>query len=146
MNAISSPFYKNFVDETHSHYNSTIPSVKMLNMIIFSAPAKKLRIACGLAVLCVCTFAQAEPEAMLVVKNHRFEPTTVKVPAGQRVRLTVHNQDTTPEEFESHKLNREKIVPPGAKVVIYIGPLTPGSYEFWGEYNAATAKGVVVAE
>lgn len=115
-------------------------------MKLLSAPAKALRMACGLAALCACTFAMAEPEALLVIKNHRFEPTEIKVPAGQRVRLTVHNQDTTPEEFESHKLNREKVVPPGAKVVIFIGPLKPGSYEFWGEYNEATAKGVVVAE
>jgi plastocyanin len=88
----------------------------------------------------------AEPEALLVIKNHRFEPAEFKVSAGQRVKLTVHNQDPTPEEFESHKLNREKVVPPGAKVVIFIGPLKPGKYEFWGEYNEATAKGVVVAE
>lgn len=102
--------------------------------------------ACGLAALCACTFALADPEALLVIKNHRFEPTEIKVPAGQRIRLTVHNQDATPEEFESHKLNREKIVPPGAKVVIFVGPLKPGKYEFWGEYNEATAKGVVVAD
>jgi heme/copper-type cytochrome/quinol oxidase subunit 2 len=94
----------------------------------------------------VSTFAMAEPEALLVIKNHRFDPAELKVPAGQRIKLTVHNQDPTPEEFESHKLNREKIIPPGAKVVIYIGPLKPGKYQFVGEYNEATAKGVVIAE
>jgi hypothetical protein len=88
----------------------------------------------------------ADPEALLVIKNHRFEPTEIKVPAGQRIKLTVHNQDSTPEEFESHKLNREKVIPGGAKAVIFIGPLKPGKYEFVGEYNEATAKGVVVAE
>lgn len=88
----------------------------------------------------------AEPELLLVIKNHRFEPAEVKVPAGQRVKLVVHNQDSTPEEFESHDLNREKIVPPGAKASIFIGPLKPGRYTFSGEYNEATAKGVVIAE
>ena len=83
---------------------------------------------------------------LLVIKNHRFEPAEVKVPAGQRVKLVVHNQDNTPEEFESHDLNREKIVPPGAKASIFIGPLKPGHYTFVGEYNEATAKGVVIAE
>ena len=115
-------------------------------MSILSIPLNTFRMACGLAALCACTLAMAEPEALLVIKNHRFEPTEIKVPAGQRVRLTVHNQDSTPEEFESHKLNREKVVPPGAKVTIFIGPLKPGTYEFWGEYNEATAKGLVVAE
>lgn len=88
----------------------------------------------------------AEPEVLLVIKNHRFEPAEVKVPAGQRVKLVVHNQDSTAEEFESHDLNREKIVPPGAKATIFIGPLKPGRYTFVGEYNEASAKGVVIAE
>ena len=88
----------------------------------------------------------ADPEALLVIKNHRFEPTELKVPAGQRVKLVVHNQDNSAEEFESHDLNREKIIPPGAKVTIYIGPLKAGRYRFEGEYNKATAQGAVVAE
>ena len=88
----------------------------------------------------------AEPELLIVIKNHRFEPAELKVPAGQRVKLIVHNQDATPEEFESHALNREKVVPPGSKASLYVGPLKPGRYPFVGEYNEATAKGVVIAE
>ncbi|MBC7599692.1 MAG: cupredoxin domain-containing protein [Polaromonas sp.] len=88
----------------------------------------------------------AELELLLVIKNHRFEPAELKVPAGQRVKLVVHNQDSTAEEFESHDLNREKIVPPGAKASIFIGPLKAGRYTFFGEYNEATAKGVVISE
>ena len=88
----------------------------------------------------------AEPEIALVIKNHLFEPAELKVPANQRVKLVVHNQDGTPEEFESHSLNREKVIPGGAKVTIFIGPLKPGRYSFAGEYNEATAKGVVVVE
>lgn len=88
----------------------------------------------------------AEPEALLVIKNHKFEPAELKVPAGQRVKLVVHNQDSSPEEFESHSMNREKVIPGGAKATIFIGPLKPGRYDFYGEYNEATAKGAVVAE
>ncbi len=88
----------------------------------------------------------AEPEVQLVIKNHRFEPSELKVPAGQRVKLVVHNQDKTPEEFESHSLNREKVIPGGAKASLFIGPLKAGRYDFVGEYHEATAKGVVVAE
>src|SRR4051794_35622918 len=95
----------------------------------------------------LCAAAQAaEPEVLLVIKNHRFEPTEVKVPAGQRIKLVVHNQDSTPEEFESHSLNREKVIPGSAKASIFIGPLKPGRYKFFGEYNEATAQGAVVAE
>ena len=88
----------------------------------------------------------AEPEVLLVIKNHKFEPAELKVPSGQRVKLVVHNQDATSEEFESHDLNREKIVPPGAKVTVFVGPLKPGRYAFVGEYHESSAKGVVVAE
>ena len=88
----------------------------------------------------------ADVEATLVIKGHRFEPAELKVPAGQRIKLLIHNQDSTPEEFESHSLNREKIIPGGAKVSLYIGPLKPGRYTFYGEYNEATAQGVVIAE
>lgn len=88
----------------------------------------------------------AETERLLVIKDHRFEPTELKVPAGERVKLVVHNQDKSPEEFESKSMNREKLVPAGGKVTIFIGPLKPGRYEFVGEYHEAVAKGVVVAE
>lgn len=106
-----------------------------------------LPIAASLAfTLALTTATAAEPEFTLLIKNHRFEPTELKVPAGQRVKLVVHNQDSTPEEFESHSLNREKVIPGGAKATIFIGPLKPGRYTFFGEFNEATAKGAVVAE
>ena len=85
-------------------------------------------------------------ELSMTIKNHTFEPSVLKVPANQRIKLTIQNLDTSPEEFESHALNREKVIPGGAKAMIYIGPLKPGRYEFMGEFNPATAKGVVVAE
>ena len=116
-------------------------------MKMLSSSAGAARAALFVLALAASTWAvAADAEALLVIKNHRFEPAELKVPAGQRVKLTVHNQDSTPEEFESHKLNREKVIAPGAKVVLFIGPLKPGKYEFVGEYNEATAKGVVVAE
>jgi plastocyanin len=88
----------------------------------------------------------AEPEQLLVIKNHRFEPAEFTVPAGQRIKLVVHNQDSTPEEFESKPLNREKLVAAGAKATIFIGPLKAGRYDFVGEYNETTAKGTVVVQ
>ena len=101
-----------------------------------------------LALLCFVSLSAlaADPEFAIVIREHRFEPSEVRVPAGQKVKLIVHNQDSTPEEFESHSLNREKVIPGGAKATIFIGPLKAGRYDFFGEYNQATAKGVVVAE
>lgn len=91
------------------------------------------------------TFA-ADNEISLVIKDHRFTPSEVKVPAGKKVKLVVDNQDATPEEFESHDLNREKVIAGRSKANIFIGPLKPGRYTFVGEFNEATAKGVVIAE
>ena len=88
----------------------------------------------------------ADPEFNLQITGHRFEPTELRVPANTRVKITVQNQDATPEEFESHALNREKLIPAGSKVAIYIGPLKPGRYEYFGEFNPTSAKGVILAE
>lgn len=90
--------------------------------------------------------AQADPsEYRLIIKNHRFEPTSLTVTAGQKFKLVIENQDPTPEEFESHSLNREKIVPAHGRITLYLGPLDSGSYPFFGEFNPATATGNLVA-
>lgn len=85
-------------------------------------------------------------EYRLVIKGHRFQPTELTVPAGKKIRLIVDNQDPTPEEFESYSLNREKIVPGKGKIVVLVGPLKPGRYEFFGEFNMDTAQGVLIAK
>ena len=100
----------------------------------------------AVAFAAVGAWADAPPEFALAISNHRFEPAELTVPAGTRIKLVVHNQDSTPEEFESHSLNREKVIPGGAKATIYIGPLTPGRYEFFGDFNQKTAQGVVVVQ
>jgi len=89
--------------------------------------------------------AAGPAEFRLEIRDHRFEPAELVVPAGQKVRLVIANRDKTPEEFESHELNREKIVPGGGEVAIYVGPLEPGSYKFFGEFNPKTATGTLVA-
>jgi len=87
----------------------------------------------------------AEPEYSLVLEGHRYSPGELVVPAGVRVRLVLENKDQTPEEFESYALNREKLVTPGGKVVVYVGPLAPGRYEYFGDFNPTTARGWLVA-
>jgi plastocyanin len=88
----------------------------------------------------------AEEEFKLVIENHKFEPAELTVPAGAKFKLTVENRDATPEEFESHSLNREKVIAGKSSATIFIGPLKPGRYPFVGEYNEKTAKGVIVAK
>ncbi len=100
-------------------------------------------------VSCALTAQSARAEGTeftIVIKDHRFTPAELTVPAGQKIRLLVENQDPTPEEFESYQLNREKIVPGNGRIVVFVGPLKPGKYEYFGEFNMATARGWLVAK
>jgi hypothetical protein len=99
-----------------------------------------------LSLLLCSTAAFAADSIPLVIKDHRFVPAELKVPANTKLKLIVDNQDATAEEFESHELKREKVIAPNSKATIFIGPLKPGSYKFFGEFNPATAQGVVIAE
>lgn len=81
-----------------------------------------------------------------VIKNHRFDPSQIKVPAGQTFELEVYNSDNTAEEFESYDLNKEQIVGPKKTIKIKISGLEKGSYEFFGEFNESTATGEIIAE
>jgi plastocyanin len=88
--------------------------------------------------------ALAAEEVRLTIRDHRFEPAEIEVPAGVKIKLMIENQDQEPEEFESYDLSREKMVPAGATVPVFIGPLEPGRYEFFGEFHQKTAQGTIV--
>lgn len=90
--------------------------------------------------------AEDTPTFKLTIKGHKFQPDTLEVPANRKVKLIVKNQDPTPEEFESYELNREKVIPGNAHATIFIGPLDPGTYPFFGEFNQATAQGKIIAK
>jgi hypothetical protein len=92
------------------------------------------------------TVAAQEASYTLVIKDHRFQPAEIEIPAGQKIALIVKNDDPTPEEFESTELRREKVVPGGQQVTVYIGPLKPGRYEFFGDFNPKTARGHIIAK
>lgn len=104
--------------------------------------------ACGL-LLCLAGPVAAEETAAsftITIKNHRFEPSELKVPAGQKIRLLVKNTDTSAEEFESHDLHREKVIPGGTEAIINLRPLDKGTYKFFGEFHQETAQGQIIAE
>ena len=88
----------------------------------------------------------ATAEIEIIIKDHLFFPAEVEVPAGQKIKLRIINQDPTPEEFESYELNREKVIAGNRQTVIFIGPLSPGEYPFFGEFYPKTAQGKVVAK
>jgi plastocyanin len=89
--------------------------------------------------------AHAE-DYLLRIKDHQFQPAEIKIPAGTKIKLMIENQDATPEEFDSHSLNREKLIAGHSSATVYIGPLTPGRYSFTGEFHDTTAQGVINAQ
>lgn len=93
-----------------------------------------------------CLVAAELPVYEVSIKDHLFHPDSIEIPAGTKVKLLVKNQDATPEEFESHDLNREKIISGNSEATIYIGPLDPGEYGFFGEFNEATAQGKIIVK
>ena len=108
---------------------------------------KNILVFIGLAALLIVAPATVRADELTVtIKDHKFTPTELKVPANQRVVITVINDDATPEEFESSIMKVEKVIPGKSKGVVRIGPLKPGRYPFVGEFHEATAKGVVIAE
>ena len=117
-----------------------------------AGPIMKVAVFCGVlavAFLGVLTGAPARadtPEFTLVIESHRFIPAELKVPAGQKIRLLVENRDPSAEEFESYDFNREKIVPGKGRIALFVGPLKPGRYEFFGDFHADTARGFLIAE
>jgi plastocyanin len=104
---------------------------------------------CGLAFGLVETQnpARAEDNSIIItLKDNRFSPDVVEIPAGKKVKLIIRNQDQAAEEFDSGDLRREKVIPGGGEGSVFIGPLEPGTYSFLGEFHPDTAKGRVVVK
>lgn len=104
-----------------------------------------LLIAGGLLGAAPVALAQVA-EARLIIRDHHFVPEELTVPADTKIKLVIDNQDPTAEEFESYELNREKVVAPNAQITVYVGPLKPGRYPFFGDFHKDSAKGVLVAK
>jgi hypothetical protein len=101
----------------------------------------------GLAtVLSVAPAMVSAADYTITIKDHKFTPAEIRIPANKRVQITVVNDDPTPEEFESKTMKVEKVIPGKTKGVVRIGPLKPGRYSFFGEFHEATAQGTVIAE
>lgn len=103
-------------------------------------------LALGLAAFGALPALADDDTFTLSIEGHRFSPTDFEVPAGKKITLVVVNKDQTAEEFESIDLRREKVVAGGDKIIVYVGPLRPGRYEFFGDFNPDTARGHIIAK
>jgi plastocyanin len=90
--------------------------------------------------------AEDTHEVEISIKDHKFDPPSLKLPVGKPIKISVKNLDATPEEFESNDLGFEKIIAGNSSAVIRVKPLKPGTYMFFGEFHQDTALGHIVAE
>jgi hypothetical protein len=107
---------------------------------------KKALAFSALILLSTAAFADEPPVFNLSIKDHKFIPATLEIPADTKVKLVVKNEDKTAEEFESHDFNREKVIPGNSQANIFVEPLKAGEYKFFGEFNQKTAQGKLIVK
>jgi plastocyanin len=94
----------------------------------------------------VAAWADDAAPIAVTIKDHKFSPAEIHVPAGKATTLKITNEDPTVEEFDSTALKVEKVIAGGTWGLVHLSPLGPGKYPFMGEYHSDTAQGVVVSE
>jgi hypothetical protein len=96
--------------------------------------------------LCLAAAARADDGGTVIaIKDGKFAPNEVPIPANTKVKLIVRNQDSSMSEFESIELHREKTVAPGQEITVFVGPLDAGSYEFFDDFHPQN-RGHLVAK
>jgi hypothetical protein len=81
----------------------------------------------------------------LAVKDRKFEPAEIKAPANARIVIRITNRDATAVEFESKELKAEKVIAANGEGIVRVGPLKPGKYQFFDDFNQAN-RGTLVVE
>lgn len=89
--------------------------------------------------------AQELPTFEVIAKEGRLFPERLAVPVGQRIKLIIKNQGTTPIEFENLRMRVEKVLIPGGTSFVVLPKLKPGAYEFIDEFHQDTGKMQVIA-
>lgn len=103
----------------------------------------------SLAIFTLLTLAAApvlaDEPVHLVLRDHKFSPERLEVPAGRKFQLVVKNESDKPVEWECEELDREEVVDPGQENAIFMGPLKPGEYAYFDDRHQ-DSKGVLVVK
>ena len=105
-----------------------------------------MRLLLVVALLLSWGAVMAMPSIEIIIRNHLFYPSELTIAADTKVKLIIVNQDASAEEFESYELNREKVIPGHSKGIVFVGPLAPGTYPFFGEFFPKTAQGHIIVK
>jgi plastocyanin len=90
--------------------------------------------------------AMVPDQPLIQFENHHFSPQTLNVPAGQKLEIKVVNNSQETIEFESFKLNREKVVTPGETITVHLPELSAGNYDFYDDFHQDVPEGTIVAK
>jgi high-affinity iron transporter len=126
-------------------WGATLIMLAALSRIIGRIGVKTIAIAGLVTVLVSGSVARAQETPVLELRDHRFVPDRIEVPAHVKFRLLVKNSGNAPAEFESSDLNREKVVTPGQTITVFLGPLEPGTYHFFDDFHQSTT-GLLIAK
>ena len=102
-----------------------------------------------LAAVLACTALPAladEPTFQIDIKDGVITPLEIEVPANTRIRLEVTNSGTSPAEFESVQLKKEKVIASGNTSVMVIRTLDPGSYDFFDDFHIDMPHAKIIAK
>jgi plastocyanin domain-containing protein len=86
------------------------------------------------------------PAYDIVIKDGRFTPARLEVPAGQKLRLNLRNEGPGALEFENPDMHIEKVLGAGASSFVVLPKLEPGQYDFTDEFNPVTGNLTVIAQ
>ncbi|HTM07258.1 MAG TPA: cupredoxin domain-containing protein [Verrucomicrobiae bacterium] len=90
--------------------------------------------------------AAADDVLELRFEGRKFIPQTLEVPANRSFKIKIINVTKEAIEFESFKINREKVIGPGETVTINIPALKAGSYDFYDDFHSDVPEGKIVAK
>lgn len=107
---------------------------------------RSLVFSVGLSAYLLLAAAAYAEDYVLTLKNHQFSPRVLTIPAGQKIKIIVKNQDATPAEFESSDLDREKVAGANSEITVFIGPLDAGSYGYFDDFHRDTTTGIIIAK
>jgi hypothetical protein len=89
--------------------------------------------------------AEDMPVFHIVLKDGSISPTRLVVPAGKPFKLEISNTGTTPAEFESQSLHKERVLAAGATSSLVFRRLEAGEYDFFDDFHPS-ARAVLVAQ
>lgn len=103
---------------------------------------------CGVLGLLLGAAAQAAelPTFRLECNNGVFTPKVLRVPAGVKFKIEIHNTGTQAIEFESVQLRKEKALASGGSSFVVIFPLDAGEYKFFDDFHLGVGEGSIVVK